>query len=101
MASHNTFRDGRLHVRATMCETCIFRPGNLMHLAAGRVQQMIEDATRSGGAIVCHCTLYPPAGQPRANAVCRGFFERHPTQALQLADRLGLVSEVDPPTLEK
>lgn len=30
-------------------------------------------------------------GQTQDNAVCRGFFDRHKTTPLQLAERLGLV----------
>lgn len=87
---HNVFRDGRVHVCKDMCSTCIFRPGNLMELNPGRVKGMIADATRDGSTIVCHKTL------DGDNAACRGFFDRYPTQPLQIAQRLGLVEEVDP-----
>jgi len=86
--SHDAYRDGRVHVCGEMCATCIFRPGNLMRLHAGRVREMVDEARREESAIICHSTLQGP------NAVCRGFFERYPTQPLQIADRLGLLVEV-------
>lgn len=61
-----------------------------MHLAEGRVEQMVADATRDDGCIPCHKNLERP-GQ----AVCRGFYDRHPTQPLQIAQRLGYITEVE------
>jgi hypothetical protein len=87
---HNAYRDGRVHVCAAMCPTCVFRPGNLMQLRAGRVRQMVDEALENGSAIICHKTLEGD------NAVCRGFFERWPTQPLQVGERLGLIRWVDP-----
>ena len=87
--SGNAFRDGRVHVQRRMCPTCIFRPGNVMHLAPGRRDQLVADATANQSAITCHETY------DGDNAVCRGFFDRHPTTPLQLADRLDLITYVD------
>lgn len=83
---HNVYREGRVHVQAQMCSTCIFRPGNVMDLRAGRVRQMVDEARRHDSAIVCHQTLEGDG------SVCRGFFERWPTTPLQLAERLGMVT---------
>lgn len=84
------FRDGKIHVCRTMCKTCIFKPGNLMNLQPGRVEQMVADATKNESCIPCHCTL------GGAEAVCRGFYERHPTSPLQIAQRLDRIELVDP-----
>ena len=84
-ARHNTYRDGYVHVASEMCTTCIFRPGNLMDLRAGRVRQMVDEAREHQSAIVCHSTL------DGDNAVCRGFFDRFATAPLQIAERCGLV----------
>lgn len=89
----NPFRNGRVHVCAEMCSTCVFRPGNRMNLNRGRVRDMVDSAKADDSAIVCHKTL--GTGE---NAVCRGFFDRHKTQPLQVAERLGLITEVPPPT---
>lgn len=86
---NNTFRDGKVHVKGKMCKTCIFRPGNKMNLEDGRVEEMVNGATREGGAIICHDTL-----GTKKNAVCRGFFNKHKTSTLQIAERLGFIQEV-------
>ena len=86
MSRHNAFRDGRVHVQAEMCSTCVFRPGNLMSLQPGRVRDMVNEARRHDSAIVCHQTL-----GTGANAVCRGFYDHWSTTPLQLAERLDLI----------
>ena len=65
------YRAGAVHVCARMCETCIFRPGNLMMLRSGRVESMVEQCLRTDSVIPCHETL------DGKQAVCRGFFNRH------------------------
>jgi len=80
------FRDDHVHVMAERCQTCIFRPGNLMSLRRGRVRQMVDDATRLNSCIVCHDT-----SDTKEPAVCRGFFELHPTAALRIAELLGRI----------
>lgn len=91
------YRGGRVHVLAGKCGTCIFRPGNLMRLAPGRVKGMVESSVRDGGAIVCHSTLGTPAP-----AVCRGFWDAHGNRVvgLRLARAIGVVAEDPvPPSL--
>ena len=78
-------RDG-LRVCADLCSTCIFRPGNLMDLRAGRVRAMVDGAKADDSAIVCHATL------DGARAVCRGYWDRH--QRDTLLCRLGAVKGV-------
>lgn len=51
---------------------------------------MVREATKNESAIVCHATL-----GTKENAVCRGFFDKHPTAPLQIAERLGFVELVD------
>jgi hypothetical protein len=88
--SFNTFRDDKVHVNVRMCDTCIFRPGNLMSLSPGRVEEMVKESIESGVAIVCHDTLNT---RPKMNAVCRGFWNKHKKDVglLQLAEGLGVV----------
>lgn len=90
--AHNIFRDGKVHVLREQCSTCIFRAGNLMGLNRGRVRDMVDEATANEGAIVCHQTLGTDE-----NAVCRGFFDLHPTNPLKMAARLDAIREVEPP----
>jgi len=98
MADHDVFRDGRVHLCADLCSTCVFRPGNLMDLKPGRLRGMVDSAIEDGSAIVCHRTLETYAGRQTGNAVCRGFWDRHQSTVdlLVLAERIGVVTEVDP-----
>lgn len=101
MTRHNAYRNGKVHVCREQCSTCIFRPGNQMHLEPGRVADMIADATKNESAIICHSTLCEAgAGSGGGgNAVCRGFFDSHPTAPLQIAERMGRIEFVTPPKL--
>lgn len=84
--SNPVFYDGRVHVLAARCSTCIFEPGNRMNLMPGRVREMVEECRREGRHVVCHKTLGPRA------AVCRGFWETQPlSPELQIAERLGFI----------
>lgn len=78
-----------MHVCREMCATCVFRPGNLMELRPGRLKELVDVAVRDESAIICHETLEVD------RAVCRGFFDRHKTQPLQVAERFGLLVEAD------
>lgn len=83
---------------AHMCDTCIFRPGNLMHLEPGRVAQMVKDAHRDEGHIVCHSTL-----DTDAPAICRGYADkadRGRSLALRIGRALGWIREIRPPGKE-
>jgi hypothetical protein len=85
---HNVADQGAVRVMKDRCATCIFRPGNSMMLRPGRVKSMVDEATANQSAIICHDTL-----SDEKQAVCRGFFDRWPTQPLQIAERLGMVVE--------
>lgn len=70
---NNIFRDGRVHVMAEECATCIFRPAT-RPVDGARVAGMVrETMDTEGSSVVCHSTLYK---RPRRNAVCRGWFDR-------------------------
>ena len=86
----------RSRLLSRQCDTCIFRPGNPMHLTPGRLHQLVTDARGSQGYIICHDTLpdYRPGSQP---AICRGFHDGYDTQSLQVIRRLWGFLEVDPP----
>jgi hypothetical protein len=61
-------------------------------LEPGRLAGMVKTATADDSAIVCHSTLYRDDVD---EAVCRGFFDRHPTVPLRLAVALDVI-EWDP-----
>ncbi|MEV0257693.1 hypothetical protein AB0H82_25975 [Streptomyces sp. NPDC050732] len=65
------------------CTTCIFRPGNLMHLEPGRVASMLKKAVAEEGHIVCHQTL-----GTQAPAICAGFAAHPRGRVASLALRL-------------
>jgi hypothetical protein len=83
----NVYRDGRVHVQQTKCSTCIYRPGNLMHLEPGRKDGMEADAIRDQGVIPCHQTL------DGDHSVCRGFFDVAKHEGLlSAAERLDIIT---------
>ncbi|MEV6401259.1 hypothetical protein AB0M39_41895 [Streptomyces sp. NPDC051907] len=89
---------GRVRLCARRCDTCIFRPGNLMHLQQGRVKQMVETCVKNEAHVTCHDTLvHNDRGLP--GAMCRGW-EQHPQSGASIAVRwmsaTGLVTLVDP-----
>lgn len=88
------YRDGVVHVAVRKCATCVFRPGNLMDLEPGRVDQMRFDAVKGQGVITCHKTI---SGEEIGPAVCRGFFDVHKADVglLEAAERMNVVKEVD------
>lgn len=98
MSRTNVYRDGKVHVQAAKCSTCIYRPGNLMHLDPGRKDQMQADAIRDNGVIPCHQTIH---GRREQESVCRGFFDVAKHEGLlAVAERVGIVefTEVDEKT---
>lgn len=86
---------GEVRLCARLCDTCVFRPGNLMRLEHGRVAQMARDARAEQGHIVCHETL-----DTDAPAICRGYADkadRGRSMALRLGRALGWIKEIMPP----
>lgn len=90
-------KTGKPRLLQTMCDTCVFHPGNLMHLKSGRLKDMVEGALAEGTYIVCHSTL-PGAlnAEGTQAAVCRGFYEKFGDQSTELRvyTRLGGFEEV-------
>lgn len=87
--THNIVDETGVRVMKDRCPTCIFRPGNAMHLNRGVVRDMVDEANADdAGSIVCHDTL-----DDEKQAVCRGFFDRHATPLLQIAERMGFIVE--------
>lgn len=65
-----------IRVMVEKCETCIFRPGNLMYLAEGRVKQMVQDTREDPfGNTPCHDTLPYAEGNPTQKAICKGWWD--------------------------
>ncbi|MEV4465131.1 hypothetical protein AB0J51_16070 [Micromonospora echinofusca] len=88
---------GKSRLLSRQCDTCIFAPGNRMHLEAGQLRALVTQAREQERYIVCHDTL-PHYLYPQAKpAICRGFADRYRTQVLELIERLWGFVEVDPP----
>lgn len=90
-----------LRVRADKCDTCIFRPGNLMSLSPGRVSGMVQRCLAEDAVIPCHEYLHLPHGDwtfgdEARGAVCRGFLDQHGDAilAVRLARLMSIVEEV-------
>lgn len=95
-----TSRRPRLFSRK--CDTCVFHPGNMMHLAPGRLLDLVESNQQHGAMLVCHKTTYgqhPEIGE----TMCRGYFDAYAEGSMvpQVMEWLfgpEWYEEVDPPS---
>jgi hypothetical protein len=92
----------RPHLLAAKCDTCIFRPGNPMHLRPGRVAELVQQNIAAGAALTCHKTLPYGEHPEMGKAVCRGFYDAvgHRTNYIRVIERLGGFAEIQPPRTE-
>jgi hypothetical protein len=90
---------GKVRVLSRRCATCVFRPGDPMHLGAARVEDIVRRNVDAGALLTCHSTLpygpYPEFGP----AVCAGFWTRHglSTAAGRIAKLMLGIIRVAPP----
>lgn len=98
MGSTNALGEHGMRVMTAPCSTCIFRPGNLMHLNPGRLADMAREVKAKDGYVTCHKTL---DRRPRQRAICRGSFDRFKTQIIQMAERMKFIEWVDPADFEE
>ena len=92
------WENGRTRLCSQQCRTCIFRSGNQMGLAPGRLRQLVDEARQPGtGYIVCHETLPGIAPAGFRPAICRGFADQYDTWQLRLIRALWGFTEVPPP----
>lgn len=101
MPRHDVYRDGKVHVLAEKCGSCIFRSvndGRIQGLSAGRVSGMVLDARKNDSVIPCHNTIYTDAVKP---AICRGYWDL-PVRpvTLDLAVAMDVVVYDSPPEKE-
>lgn len=84
MPQHDIYRDGKVHVLADECATCIFKPHS-RPVDGARVAEMVRSTRDEHGAtVVCHSTLY---GGAEHHAICKGWYDRmaHRDHILRLA----------------
>lgn len=84
-----TFVNGRVHVRRARCSTCVFGPNKFV--SDERVAGMVEGADKANSCIPCHHHLHE--GQ-EIEPVCRGYFDRHSSVTLRLAEAMDLIEWV-------
>lgn len=85
---HRVFVDGRVHVRAAQCSTCIFGPRS--PVSVERRESMVL-ACGDEGVIPCHHHLLD---KQRIEPVCRGFYDRNVNVILRLARALDRITWV-------
>src|SRR3984957_7091712 len=95
------YAGGRPRVLTEQCSTCIGRPGNLMHLQAGRVKTMVNAGLEEGSqGIICHQTL-SYGEHDTGGALCRWFYDTYGPQNnfIRCIERIGGFTEIEPPEL--
>ena len=88
---HNTYRDGKVHVMADKCKTCIFNP-HTRPVEGKRVAEMVRGTKDDDGStVVCHSTLY--TGGEEKHAICKGWYDRFADQdtILRLAEAMDVI----------
>lgn len=100
------YRDGRVHVMAEKCSTCVFRPGNPMSLRPGQLKDLTDHVQETGVPFSCHQTL-PYAGAEHVAfyggaALCAGAVANYAADSpqMQLAIAMDVVTHVDPAPAE-
>lgn len=82
------------YVMREMCSTCIFRPGNPMHLRRGRLTDLIMQCDAADTNVICHKSANV-GGDIEVDAWCRGSVDRRPGQMVRILERLRLLQEVE------
>lgn len=102
LAQAEPYRDGRVHVMAEKCSTCVFRPGNPMSLRPGQLKDLTDHVQETGVPFSCHQTL-PYAGAEHiafygGAALCAGAVANYAAGSpqMQLALAMDVVTYVDP-----
>ena len=89
--------NGQVHVRQTMCKSCIYRPadkGRLMGIEDERRETMERQAVADESVIPCHVHLYEGES---IEPVCRGYWNAQSDNVglLRLAKAMGIVEYGD------
>lgn len=85
--------DRKFEVMSRKCDQCLLTPQRIV--SAKRMAQIVRDCRRKDVSFVCHKS-------PRGRQIhCRGHFDTGVGQFSRIAERLDMVVEVDPETLER
>lgn len=82
-----------LKLATRKCDECLYSSNRIVD--AERAKQIISETTREDRHFICH-----KATQRGEEVVCRGCYEQGPKQMIRIAQRLGVLVEVDPDTGE-
>lgn len=88
-----------IRVLARRCDTCVFNPGNRMHLMPGRLASLVQQIRARRSHLICHSTLPGISKEPIQAAICRGYADAYgdEVRVLQLGRAMDFVEEVEPP----
>lgn len=78
-------------VMSRPCDQCLMTPKRIV--SGARAAQLIKQCRRKDCSFICHKS---PSGQEVA---CRGHFDTGVGQMSRIAERLGMIEDVDPDTL--
>lgn len=79
-------------VMSRQCDQCLMSSARIV--SGARAAQIIRDCRRKDCSFICHKS---PRGREIA---CRGHFDTGVGQMSRIAERLGMVVEIDPITLQ-
>ncbi|AUR81211.1 hypothetical protein Ares1_0087 [Vibrio phage Ares1] len=77
-----------MQVSKRCCGQCLFTPKKIVSDA--RKKDILKTCEQDDTHFICH-----KATIKKQNVVCRGFFENQSTNALRVAERLGLIEFVE------
>jgi hypothetical protein len=80
-------------VMPEQCKTCIFRPGNLMHLAEGTLEDMVRKTDKKDDNVICHQSE-GLMGTIRCKAWCKGSVDRRPGFAVRFMQEHKILREL-------
>jgi hypothetical protein len=80
-------------VMARQCDQCLFSPERIV--SGARAAQIIRDCARRDVSFECH-----KGSLAERHIACRGHFDTGVGQMSRIAERLRIVVEIDPDTLE-
>lgn len=83
----------KFEVMSRKCDQCLLSPERIV--SAARMHQIIADCQSWDKSFICHKS---PEGREIA---CRGHFDTGVGQMSRIAERLGMVVEVDPASLTR
>ena len=78
----------RVKVYDQRCQTCVFWPGNRMHLNPGRLADLVKHNRAASAALECHTSTH---GRMPQTVLCRGYLDAYgdETTSVQVYQRMG------------